>query len=65
MCTMFGTASTSANSLRTPPLASARAANGWFMLTESTRPARSASSDSENDDLDQLDVLLGIDAVRA
>ena len=29
-----------------PPLASARAANGWFMLEESTRPERIASSES-------------------
>ena len=49
MCTMFGTASASANSLRMPPLASARAANGCTMLVASTRPVRSASSESENE----------------
>ena len=43
---MFGIACDSENSLRVPPLASARAANGWFMLTASTRPWRSASSET-------------------
>ena len=59
MCTMFGTASASANSLRMPPLASARAANGCTMLVASTRPWRSASSESENETSTSLMSLSG------
>ena len=44
---MFFCCSDSENSLRIPPLASERAANGWFIGAASTRPDRTASSDSE------------------
>ena len=64
MCTMLGTASDNANSLRTPPFASARAANGWFMFTASTRPWRSASSESENDTSTSLMSLSGSTPAR-
>ena len=43
---MFCCWSDSANSLRRPPLASARAANGWLSTPTSTRPERIASSEA-------------------
>ncbi len=59
---MLGTTSDNENSLRIPPLASERAANGWFMLAAvDTAGTHSASSDKREADFNQLDVLVRID----
>jgi len=63
MWTMFGISSDSENNLRVPPLASARAANGWFHVHGIDAALTQRVLGNSETDLDQLDVLLRVDAV--